>query len=291
MKKKVMLCIILFIVIGTSAVIAQEQPTLDKLRFTALNNGTGWAVRAANNSISGDVIIPATYEGVNVVSASSNSGFNGNTRITSVIFPNTFITLGTNLFRDCTGLTSVIIPASIVTMNANVFNGCTNLTRVTFYGTPGSNINTGAFPGDLVTKWRAGGAGIYTRTAGNTVWTRIGDAPALQPINLSLDGTWVNGGMQITINSGTGVLSSLPASLNTLWTDAVNKGFISVGSQFWRNLRSTGNLTWSGQEIEIRYETRTPNVATSAVYRNATFTMSSDGRTITVTGGLTWTRR
>jgi hypothetical protein len=100
--------------------------------------------------------------------------------------------------------------------------------------------------------------------------------------NYSLNGVWEAGnGMKITVSGSTGVYSAL-GSLNLLWTDAFNKNYIAVGKTFWQSLSSTGNLTWSGQELQISAYTSSPNVAIGTNWGNVTFTMSSNGQTITV---------
>jgi len=114
----------------------------------------------------------------------------------------------------------------------------------------------------------------------------------------SLDGVWVNSvGMQVTVSGSTGILSAfIYANLNAVSQSSIDKGFLKVGSQFWRNLTSTGNLTWSGQEAMVQFATSQPNIATGTTWSgNRTFTMSANGQTLTTTEGTntigTWTRK
>ena len=104
--------------------------------------GTGGAVR-----------IPERINNIPVVEIVPDV-FTGDTRITSVVIPNTVtkiwsqafmncvnltsVTLGTGLteigaqaFSGCTKLTSISLPASITTIGNNAFSGCTALTTVT----------------------------------------------------------------------------------------------------------------------------------------------------------------
>jgi len=57
----------------------------------------------------------------------------------------------------------------------------------------------------------------------------------------SLDGVWVvKGGSEliITVSGNRGIITSMkPNSGN--WLDAMNKGYVKIGDQFWRNLKST----------------------------------------------------
>ena len=143
MYKKVLMSFALLVFITTGMVFAQA-PTLDKLRVVGSTGNA--SINAANNSISGEVVIPDTWEGRPVTNIQS--------------------------FQNCTGITSVIIPASMISINLNAFNGCTNLTSVTFQKTGVRNTGASSFPGDLVAKYQAGGAGTYTRQPGGTVWTK-----------------------------------------------------------------------------------------------------------------------
>jgi len=171
MNKKVLMGFVLLAIIGTSAIFAQA-PTLDKLHF-ADNRAGGYEARALNQQISGAVVIPDTYNGKPVTDVRNFSSIAG---ITSVTFPNSLLKFNFNAFAGCTGLTSITIPASVTEFEGNTFRNCTKLTSVTF-GRSGINMTTGAqssFDGDLVTKYQAGGAGTYTRSAGGNTWTKQG---------------------------------------------------------------------------------------------------------------------
>ena len=120
-----------------------------------------------------------------------------------------------------------------------------------------------------------------------------GDRVVLQ--RASLDGVWRNAatGRVTAINGSSGTINSIDSS-SGLYQDAVNKGYIKVGDQEFRNLRSTGNLTWSGQVLKADGFANNPNTATGASYANGTLTLSADGRTMTVTlaaGSATYTRQ
>jgi len=189
MKKKTLMSIVLLAIIGTSAVFAQ-QPTMDKLKISG--SGSKGDVSAAYKSISGEVVIPGTYDKYSETRAYD---FRDCTQITSVIMLEGTTDIGGTTFRGCTSLTSVIIPASMTRIDGNAFQGCDNLTSVTF----GSNVirtfYDNAFPGDLakVFKSGAGGAGTFIRDAGGTTWTKISST-------FTLNGTWTRAdGMKINI--------------------------------------------------------------------------------------------
>jgi len=169
MKKKTLMSIVLLAIIGTSAVFAQ-QPTLDKLKLTVSSNK--YTAEKLNNDISGQVVIPGTYDGLPVITVSTFS----RTAITSVIILEGVTRLNDS-FNSCSELTSVTIPASVTKMTSSTFSGCEKLTSVTFGG---SNTeitnNSNAGIGDLGVAYRAGGAGTYTRPTGGKNWTKVGGA-------------------------------------------------------------------------------------------------------------------
>jgi hypothetical protein len=155
MKKRVLLSLVLLAIAGVSMVFAQA-PTLDKLSFTENPARTEIQVKAANNSISGAVVIPNTYDA----------------------FKDKFVgQINMNAFRDITGITSVFIPNSVKVINQDAFKGCTGLSSVIFQSADVSiNFPNDNFPGDLAAKYRAGGAGTYTRPRESNTWTKQGGA-------------------------------------------------------------------------------------------------------------------
>jgi hypothetical protein len=185
MKNKVLMSLILLTI--ASSVFAQA-PTLGKLSFTLLDPNSEdmarYEVKAANNSISGAVVIPSNYQGSaarsRAVTDVANSGFQNITGITSVYFSVNTWGIGQNAFRGCTGLTDITIDyVGTLDIEENAFAGCTNLTSVTFLAN-GIWMKTNSFPGDLRAKYQAGGEGTYTRAKGSNTWTKqaVDDTPA-----------------------------------------------------------------------------------------------------------------
>ena len=143
-------------------------------------------------------------------------------------------------------------------------------------------------------------SGITTDGSSSSVGGGISSSNPPTPTH-SLDGVWADGDERITVsgNGNTGVFSAF--SSDPIYADAVNKNHIKLGDLAWRNIASTGNLTWSGQVVGITFNSSSPNIATGIAWtNNGTFTMSSNGQTLTFAGSnpatganftRTWTRK
>ncbi len=86
-------------------------------------------IRAANKSISGDVTLPSTLDGYNVVGITFN-GFMDCDKITSITIPNNVTEIGVNAFMGCNGLATVILPNAISVIESGTFECCTNLSNI-----------------------------------------------------------------------------------------------------------------------------------------------------------------
>jgi hypothetical protein len=293
MKKRILVSLVLLTFVTAGAAFAQS-PTLDKLTLTARGSGNNgyYEVKALNTSISGAVVIPDTYNN-RPVKTIPTAAFRDCSKMTSVTIPTSVTSIGSENFRGCTSLTSVTFPASVTSIGIRAFFGCTNLNSVTFQGTAISVVEgtaNGSFPGDLAVAYKAGGAGTYTRPANGNNWTKQGAASAPAPaVNTSLDGWWAaNSGLTIIVSGNTATF--LYFGTSALAQDALNKGYVKSGDLKLRNIRSTGNLTWTMQELAITYNARSPNVATGTSWENATLTMSANGQTLSENGSVRWTR-
>lgn len=77
---------------------------------------TGYSVKAANTDISGDIIIPATYNDKKVIAVASN-GFANCSKITSVTVPENVTLISTNAFDGCNDNLTINLPSTIKTIN------------------------------------------------------------------------------------------------------------------------------------------------------------------------------
>ena len=105
------------------------EPTLDKLTFTLSSDGTYYTVKALNKTISGEVVIPAEYEG-KPVKEIGNYAFDNCSALTSINIPNSVNLIGNYAFQICSALTTINIPNSVTLIKNGIFNGCSALTSI-----------------------------------------------------------------------------------------------------------------------------------------------------------------
>ena len=104
----------------------------------------------------------------------------------------------------------------------------------------------------------------------------------------TINGLWRTAiGNVISIYDGQSVMTE---TKDRAWLEAEKRGNIGIGVQTCRNIRSTGNLTWTGQFLNLNNSTYAVNWA-----GNVTYTMNPDGKTMQVqyqgsAGSGTWTR-
>jgi hypothetical protein len=101
----------------------------------------------------------------------------------------------------------------------------------------------------------------------------------------TLDGVWDLGdSYTLTISGNNGVYTRF-GSVSALVKNAMSKNMVKVGDQVIRNLRSTGDRTWSAQWLTFNFNTRSPDDCTGTSWTNVNFTLSADGRTFNMKGG------
>jgi len=133
---------------GASATAAPAADGTPGLKFDLTPDKKGYIVSKGTLHPTSDanVVIPATYNNLPVM-AIANSAFN-----------------------DLPLIRSVTIPVSVIEIGLVAFSGCASLNSVTFGGA-NTKFGVTEFPeGDLLAKYKAGGAGTYTRN-GKT-WTK-----------------------------------------------------------------------------------------------------------------------
>jgi hypothetical protein len=116
--------------------------------------------------------------------------------------------------------------------------------------------------------------------------------------NTSINGTWRlgDGTTRITISGSTGSVSQVGNSWSVLGQNAVDKGYVKVGTTFIRYISKDNNRerTWTGQRLMFEYNTSAPNVCTGTAWSDTgTITMDSNGKSFvfsyTTSGSGTFT--
>jgi uncharacterized repeat protein (TIGR02543 family) len=106
------------------------------------------------------------------VTSIRSSTFSGCSGLTSVTIPDSVTLIEFDAFSGCSGLTNVTIPDSVTSIGSDAFSGCSELVSVTFKGSGLAIAISSTFPGNLSTAYSSGGAGTYTRTAGQDNWVK-----------------------------------------------------------------------------------------------------------------------
>lgn len=142
------------------------------------------------NGIGGDVVIPQEVNGVTITAVGA-SAFEGNTAITSVIFPDTITNIGNSAFKGCTALSSVKLPSQLSSTGSSVFRECTSLEAVTI---PGSlkTIGSYMFNGCSGLKNAVIEEGVVN-TGAYTFYNCTNLATITVPSTLTTVGTWAMG--------------------------------------------------------------------------------------------------
>lgn len=110
-----------------SCEVVVYEPNTDLFTYEVANGNA--TIKAANKSISGEVIIPSTIDGYTVTTIGLDA-FNGCTAITGIIIPDTVTRIANRAFYNCSLITEIVIPDSVTSMGTNVFNGCKGLKSI-----------------------------------------------------------------------------------------------------------------------------------------------------------------
>ena len=116
---------------------------------------------------------------------------------------------------------------------------------------------------------------------GNTIYYRSNPQPLAPGATPHINGVWeAVWGHTIRINGSTAVYSEI--SVQARWQDAIIKGYIKVSDQKLRNLARLDDLTWTGEDLDLTFDTSAPDAATGVIWRNCTVTLSEDGQTLRI---------
>ncbi len=115
------------------------------LTFTLNDDGESYSVTSCDEAAEGELVIPATYNGLPVTSIDDYSFYCCDS-LTSITIPNSVTSIGSGAFNRCTSLTSITIPDSVISIDFCAFKDCGSLTTVRI-GDSVTNIDSTAFEG------------------------------------------------------------------------------------------------------------------------------------------------
>lgn len=134
-------------IINSSTTLYTKTATLTGLTFTDIDETT---CSVGGTSASGNVVIPRTHNG-KLVTAVTNSGFKGNTVMTTCTLPNSMQVLNNEAFQEATALTTCTFPNSLTAINYWVFYKAQNLTGEIIIPLKVKSLGRGAFTGVSLT--------------------------------------------------------------------------------------------------------------------------------------------
>ena len=122
-----------------------EAASVADLTFTLNGDGTEYSVTDCDQSASGSLEIPSTYNGLPVTSIGYEAFF-GCSSLTSITIPNSVTSIGDYAFEICESLNSITIPDSVTSIGEDAFTGCSSLISITIPDSV-TSIGFGAFSG------------------------------------------------------------------------------------------------------------------------------------------------
>ena len=114
--------------------------TLDLLTFTLSDDGEYYLVGAKDTSITGEIVIPATYEGL-PVSQIAADGFSNCASITKVTLPETITRISSYSFYYASALEEINVPYGVKYIGRGAFTNCEKLKTISI---PDSVTHIGA---------------------------------------------------------------------------------------------------------------------------------------------------
>ncbi len=102
----------------------------DLLTFTLSDDGEYYLVGAKDTTITGEIVIPATYEDLSVTEIAAE-GFRECVNLTKITLPDTIIRIGSASFHGATGLAEINLPDGLKYIGNNAFTSCKSLKSIT----------------------------------------------------------------------------------------------------------------------------------------------------------------
>ncbi len=108
---------------------------IDGIYYTLNSNTKEAVVTSGNTEYSGAIKIPekVSYNGNEyLVTIIGQYAFSYSSGITSVIIPNSVVSIGSGAFYNCSGISSVTIPNSVTSIGDNAFAHCSNVKKLIY---------------------------------------------------------------------------------------------------------------------------------------------------------------
>ena len=111
-----------------------EYAEIDGIRYD-IKNGYATVAKFLGNKATANIRSEITISGKSYAVTSIRSDAFKNTRVTSIVLPNSITEIAADTFEGCSSLTSIVIPGSITSISAGTFEDCSALTSVKFEDT------------------------------------------------------------------------------------------------------------------------------------------------------------
>lgn len=125
------LALILMLVVAFTFV-AMQASAADESALTFADYGSGVMVSGCDDAASGEIKIPAEYNGKKVVKIGDNA-FDNCLALTKVVIPEGVTEIGSSAFEGCTAISSINFPESLKTISDYAFFGCDSIKSVVLY--------------------------------------------------------------------------------------------------------------------------------------------------------------
>lgn len=122
------------------SLVMAANASIDKLTFTLSGDGEYYLVGAKDTSITGEIVIPATYEGL-PVSQIAADGFSNCASITKVTLPETITRISSYSFYYASALEEINVPYGVKYIGRGAFTNCEKLKTISI---PDSVTHIGA---------------------------------------------------------------------------------------------------------------------------------------------------
>ncbi len=124
--KKVVKSIIMFF---AAALLISGVAYAEDFYFSDNSDNTGYVINGVNRNLGGDIVVPSEYNNKPVTGIAENA-FKAKA-ITSVIIPDSIVTIGEGAFSGCSYLKNAVIGAGVKIIGGSVFYECQALESIT----------------------------------------------------------------------------------------------------------------------------------------------------------------